>query len=78
MNHSRQPCAGPTCITCADVAVEATVLQLLDDGLALVDPGGGAAEEISVALVDARLGDVLLVHAGEAIAVSHRASEADR
>lgn len=61
-------CSGPVCITCSDAAVPVTVVRLLPDDLALVDPGTGVAEEVSVALVDAAPGDVLLVHAGEAIA----------
>ncbi len=56
------------CITCSDTAVEVTVLRLLDDGLAVVDTGQGE-EEVSVALVPARAGDRILVHAREAIAV---------
>ena len=61
-------CSGPTCITCSDAAVPVTVLSLLPDELALVDTGAGPPETVSVALVDAAPGDVLLVHAGEAIA----------
>ena len=56
------------CVTCADTAVPARVVALHDGGLALADAGAGE-EEISVALVDARPGDTVLVHAGEAIAV---------
>jgi hydrogenase maturation factor len=41
---------------------------LLPDGLALVDTGAGR-EEVSVALVQAAVGDTILVHAKEAIAV---------
>ena len=44
------------------------MVRLLDDDLALVDTGAGQ-EEVSVALVTARVGDTILVHAGEAIAV---------
>jgi hydrogenase expression/formation protein HypC len=58
---------GEVCITCSDAAVEVTVAELLDDGMAVVDTGSGAREEVSVALVDAAVGDVVLVHAGEAI-----------
>ena len=58
-----------TCVTCSDVAVPVTVVELLDDDLALVSPSGGKAEEISVAFVTAAVGDTVLVHAGEAIAV---------
>jgi hydrogenase expression/formation protein HypC len=60
-------CQGEVCITCSDSAVEVTVTELLDDGMAVVDTGAGTREEISVALVDAAVGDVVLVHAGEAI-----------
>ena len=59
-------CHGDVCITCSDAAVEVTVVALLGDGLATVDTGRGT-EEVSVALVDAAVGDVVLVHAGEAI-----------
>jgi hydrogenase expression/formation protein HypC len=61
-------CHGEVCITCSDTAVEVTVLRLEPDGLAVVDTGRGE-EEVSVALVAARAGDRILVHAGEAIAV---------
>jgi hydrogenase expression/formation protein HypC len=64
---------GPACITCSDAAVPVTVIELLDDGLALVDTGAGPPEEVSIALVEAGVGDVVLVHAGEAIAVTGRA-----
>lgn len=60
-------CHDDVCITCSDQAVEATVLQLLPGGLALVDTGVGL-EEVSVALVEARVGGRVLVHAKEAIA----------
>ncbi len=61
-------CQGEVCITCSDTAVQVTVVRLLDDGLALVDTGQGT-EEVSVALVTATVGDTILVHAKEAIAV---------
>lgn len=60
--------ADATCVTCADTAVPVHVTELRPGGLAVVDTGGGT-EEISVALVEARVGDTVLVHAGEAIAV---------
>jgi hydrogenase maturation factor len=50
------------------VATEVRVVRLLPDDLALVDTGEGH-EHVSVALVSAAAGDVVLVHAGEAIAV---------
>jgi hydrogenase expression/formation protein HypC len=62
---------GDNCITCGDIAVEVRVVQLLPDALADVDTGEGI-ERVSVALVSARVGDTILVHAGEAIAVAGR------
>jgi hydrogenase expression/formation protein HypC len=56
------------CITCGDVAVEVTILRLLPAAMAVVDTGAGE-EEVSIALVDAVVGDTILVHASEAIAV---------
>jgi hydrogenase expression/formation protein HypC len=64
-------CHGDVCITCSDTAVQVTVVRLLADGLAEVDTGQGT-EEVSVALVAATVGDVVLVHAKEAIAVVPR------
>jgi hydrogenase expression/formation protein HypC len=61
-------CHDEVCITCSDTAVTVTVVRLLDDGLAIVDTGQGQ-EEVSVALVRAAVGDTVLVHAKEAIAV---------
>jgi hydrogenase expression/formation protein HypC len=64
-------CHDDVCITCSDAAVQVTVVRLLDDGLAEVDTGQGR-EEVSVALVTAAVGDTILVHAREAIAVVSR------
>jgi hydrogenase expression/formation protein HypC len=61
-------CTGDVCITCSDTAVPVTVVQLLEDAMALVDTGSGQ-ETVSVALVSADVGDTILVHAREAIAV---------
>jgi hydrogenase expression/formation protein HypC len=61
-------CHDDVCITCSDSAVQVTVMRLLADGLAQVETGQGR-EEVSVALVTAAVGDTILVHAGEAIAV---------
>ena len=66
-------CSGPTCITCSDAAVAVTVVQLLDDDMALVRTVAGTDEEVSIALVDAAVGDVVMVHAGEAIGMPDRA-----
>ncbi len=66
-------CVGDVCITCSDTAVEVTVVRLLEDQMAVVGTGAGeegAGEEtVSVALVSAAVGDTILVHAREAIAV---------
>ena len=61
-------CHDEVCITCSDLAVQVTVLRLLDNELAIVDTGSGE-EQVSVALVPAKVGDTILVHASEAIAV---------
>jgi hydrogenase expression/formation protein HypC len=61
-------CHDEVCITCADSAVPVTVLELVDNALALVDTGRGI-EKVSVALVTAAVGDTVLVHAREAIGV---------
>jgi hydrogenase expression/formation protein HypC len=62
-------CHDEVCITCSDQAVAVTVLRLLDDAMAEVSVGSTRTEEVSVALVTAKPGDTILVHAGEAIAV---------
>ena len=67
-------CSDEVCVTCSDVAVPATIVALLEDEMAIVGTSAGE-EEISVALVSAGLGDTVLVHAGEAIAVMNTAPE---
>jgi hydrogenase expression/formation protein HypC len=61
-------CIRDVCITCSDTAVQVTVLRLLEDEMAVVGTGAGE-ETVSVALVSAGVGDTILVHAREAIAV---------
>lgn len=61
-------CQGEVCITCSDTAVQVTVVRLVEDEMAVVDTGAGE-ETVSVALVSAGVGDTILVHAKEAIAV---------
>lgn len=70
-------CHDEVCVTCSDLAVQVRIVRLLADGLAVVDTGSGE-EEISVALVDAHVGDDVLVHAKEAIAVVDRAGQVGR
>jgi hydrogenase expression/formation protein HypC len=61
-------CLDEVCVTCSDTAVTVTIVRLLASDLAIVDTPAGE-EEVSVALVAAGVGDTILVHAGEAIAV---------
>ena len=61
-------CYDDVCITCSDEALPVTILEVLPDELARVDTGQ-SIEVVSIALVDAGVGDVILVHAKEAIAV---------
>jgi hydrogenase expression/formation protein HypC len=68
MTESLPECTSDVCITCSDMAVQVTVLRLLEDEMAVVDTGAGE-ETVSVALVSAGVGDTILVHAREAIAV---------
>jgi hydrogenase expression/formation protein HypC len=68
-------CSGDVCITCSDTAVQVTVVRLLEDEMAVVETRSGE-ETVSVALVSARVGDTILVHAREAIAVVPEGSTA--
>jgi hydrogenase expression/formation protein HypC len=55
-----------TCVTCGDVAVRATVVEV--DGPEAVVRVGGRVERVGIDLVpDARPGDTLLCHAGIAL-----------
>ena len=68
MSEGLPECINDVCITCSDMAVEVTVVRLLEDEMAVVDTGAGE-ETVSVALVSAGVGDTILVHAREAIGV---------
>jgi hydrogenase expression/formation protein HypC len=68
MSEGLPECLGDVCITCSDTAVPVRVVRLLADQMAVVDTDGGQ-ETVSVALVTAGVGDTILVHAREAIAV---------
>lgn len=65
-------CREEVCVTCADLAVPGTVVCLLEDDMAVVRGDDGLSREVSIALVTARVGDVVLLHADEAIAVMPR------
>jgi hydrogenase expression/formation protein HypC len=78
MSEGLPECRDDVCITCSDMAVEVTVVRLLEDQMAVVETGSGE-ETVSVALVTAGVGDTILVHAREAIAVlAAEAAEAPR
>ncbi|MDB5107630.1 MAG: hypothetical protein JWM69_571 [Candidatus Binatus sp.] len=65
---SKEPdCHDQVCITCSDLATEARVISLLENDFARVQVGD-AVEVVSIALVDAHPGDLILIHAREAIA----------
>jgi hydrogenase expression/formation protein HypC len=68
MSEGLPECVGDVCITCSDMAVEVRIVRLLEDQMAVVE-GGAGEETVSVALVSAGVGDTILVHAREAIAV---------
>ncbi|MEU8203154.1 HypC/HybG/HupF family hydrogenase formation chaperone [Streptosporangium sp. NPDC049046] len=68
-----EDCTDGVCVTCSDQALPMSVVRLLEGDLAIVD-AGGVLEEVSVALVDPAVGDTVLVHAREAIAVVARGS----
>lgn len=72
MNEEGPVCREDVCTTCADAAVPGTVVRLLDEDMAIVWQEDGRFQEVSVALVTAPVGAVVLLHAGEAIAVVPR------
>jgi hydrogenase maturation factor len=55
------------CVTCSDEAVRGRVLRIGSGGIASVQ-FEAAIEEVSVELIEAAPGDIVLVHAGVAIA----------
>ena len=63
-------CTSGTCITCGDVAVAMRVIQVDEERcLALCESAEGERSTVEIALVAPVVpGDVLLVHAGTAIA----------
>ena len=57
-----------TCITCGDVGVEMRVVELdAERELALCEDDEGRRETVEIGLVEAGVGDSVLVHAGTAI-----------
>lgn len=64
-----EPACHDGCPTCAEPAIAHRIVGVLPAERALIDVGDGRTEEISTMLVDAVLGDLVLVHTHEAIAV---------
>lgn len=63
------PCTDDHCVTCADEGVPMRVVELIEAGLARCTGDDGADVDVMIGIVDAvRVGDVLLVHAGAALA----------
>jgi hypothetical protein len=62
----RAPRAGH-CITCGDDGTPMRVLRLREDALALCEDDAGARHTVELAVVEARVGDRVLVHAGVAL-----------
>jgi hydrogenase maturation factor len=71
-------CHEEHCITCGDEGIEMRVAQAADaHGIARCQAGDGAPAEVDVLLVEPVVpGDLLLVHAGVAIARVGRVQEA--
>jgi hydrogenase maturation factor len=62
-------CTSHACITCGDVATPMRVVEVDEGrGLALCETAEGERSTVEIALVEARPGDEVLVHAGTAIA----------
>lgn len=56
------------CVTCGDDGVPMRVLRTdAERALALCEDADGARSTVEIALVDAAVGDTLLVHAGTAL-----------
>ncbi len=70
-------CGADHCVTCSDEAVPMRVLRVEPFALARCLDGAGQASQVMIDLVaGVAAGDVVLVHAGVAIAVSGRAETA--
>jgi len=60
---------GARCVTCGEGAVAARLVAQLDEHTARVQVGDDT-EDVCIDLVEARVGDVVLVQAGVAIGVA--------
>jgi hydrogenase maturation factor len=60
-------CEDGHCVTCADEGLPMRVLRVRADDLALCEDAAGAHHSVELALVQAGVGDRVLVHAGVAL-----------
>jgi hydrogenase maturation factor len=60
-------CEDGHCVTCADEGLPMRVLRVRADDLALCEDAAGAHHSVELALVQAGVGDQVLVHAGVAL-----------
>jgi hydrogenase maturation factor len=60
-------CEDGHCITCGDEGLPMKVIGVRADALALCEDDHGAHHTVELALVEARVGDQVLVHAGVAL-----------
>jgi hydrogenase maturation factor len=60
-------CEDGHCVTCADEGLPMRVLRVRADDLALCEDAAGAHHSVELALVEAGVGDRVLVHAGVAL-----------
>lgn len=71
-------CSDNHCLTCSDELLSVRVVLVYDVGTALVELGG-LREEIDISLIgQVRPGDILLAHAGVALARQITGSASDR
>jgi len=64
-----ESCADETCVTCADEGRPGEVLKIDEDGLAAVRTSRGVEQVDTTLVAPVGPGDLVLVHAGTAIAV---------
>ena len=62
-------CDSDHCVTCSDEGTEMRVVEMGQNGLSVCDDGEGGSADVMTELVGSVVpGDVVLVHAGVAIA----------
>jgi hydrogenase expression/formation protein HypC len=66
-------CGDDHCVTCSDEARPMRVLAIAPGAVARCRDERGATHDVMVDLVDAAVGDVVLVHAGTAISAIENA-----